>query len=448
MGHDGATRRLVPGKSTMSPPGALEPAHVLEASRDFDERALSDLAARVADNKVVMIGEASHGTSEFYTVRAALTRRLIADHGFSFVGVEGDWPPCTELSRFVQPSGEGAATAREALDAFERWPVWMWANWETADFAEWLREHNSRLEPGVGVGFFGLDVYSLHESLEAVVTYLREHRPDALDTAERAFACFEPYRRTGDGFPALRLVPKGCEDEVVEILVELRTDGLANRDGSALFDAEQNALVALNAERYYRAALRGGGESWNVRDRHMQETLGRLFGIHGPDAKGIVWAHNTHIGDARYTDMAGAGMVNIGQLAREEYGRDDVALVGLGTHHGTVLAGTTWGAEPETMEVPAARPDSWEDLFHQAGRKQAVLASEDVRSRPEFAARRDHRAIGVVYRPERERYGNYVPTVLLDRYDHFVFIDETRALHAIEGSGAADGPPDTFPWGV
>lgn len=424
------------------------PADVRDATGAFDARSASALTDRVAGARVVLIGEASHGTSEFYTERAALTRTLIAEHGFSFVAVEGDWPPCAELNQFVHGGGPGHQPHRvaTALAAFERWPRWMWANWEVAAFASWLREHNREFAEGTRASFYGLDVYSLHESLEAVVRWLTEHRPDAVDAARRAFACFEPFRSSGDE-PALPLVPAGCEDEVAELLARIRADGAPAHDGAARFDAEQNALVTQNAERYYRAALRGGGASWNVRDRHMQETLERLLDVHGTNAKGIVWAHNTHVGDARHTDMGAAGLVNLGQLARERWGRENVALIGFGSHRGTVLAGRSWGAEQETMDVPPAPPESWEDLFHHAGRPSALLMSDDVRDRPEFARPRNHRAIGVVYRPERERYGNWVPTSLTERYDAFIYLDETHALHPIYGAGARERPPETYPWG-
>ena len=425
-------------------PDPLPAAALREAATPLDERSLADLAANLADRRVVLLGEASHGTSEFYSVRADLSRRLIERHGFSFVAVEGDWPACRPLHAFVAGEGDGDVT--RPLQAFDRWPAWMWANWEVADFAAWLREHNAERRDGRAAGFFGLDVYSLHASLDAVLTYLREHRPDAADAARRAFACFEPYREAGE-FAGARLVPEGCEDEVVELLRELRTRS-AQRDGAALFDAEQNALVALNADRYYRAALRGGGASWNVRDRHMQDTLERLLAAHDPNAKAIVWAHNTHVGDARFTDMGPVGMVNLGQLSRERLGRDRVAAIGFGTHRGTVLAGSAWGAPQEVMDVPSAAAGSWEDEMHRAGLDRALLASSDLAEEPSFRASRGHRAIGVVYRPERERFGNYVPTVLPERYDAFVFLDRTHALHPVGGPGAADRPPDTFPWAL
>lgn len=415
-----------------------------EVATHLDDRNLSGLAQRLADRRVVQIGEASHGTSEFYAVRAELSKRLIADHGFSFVAVEGDWPACRSLHAFA--SGQGSDDVTRPLAAFDRWPAWMWANWEVADFAVWLRAHNGGQRGVDAVGFFGLDVYSLHDSLDAVLTYLREHRPDALDTARRAFSCFEPYRAEGE-FVGARLVPEGCEDEVVELLQTLRARR-AERDGAALFDAEQNALVALNAERYYRAALRGGGASWNVRDRHMQDTLERLLGSHAPDAKAIVWAHNTHVGDARFTDMGPAGMVNLGQLSRERFGRDHVALIGFGTHHGAVLAGRSWGAPQEVMDVPAATRHSWEDGLHRSGLERAILDAKDLAGEPAYQRAREHRAIGVVYRPERERFGNYVPTVLPERYDAFIYLDQTHALHPVGGAGSADRPPETFPWAL
>ena len=445
----------------------LDPERLRRATIDVDPDVLDDLAKRFADKRVVMMGEATHGTSEFYTLRAALTQRLVAKHGFSFVGVEGDWPACASLNAYLQGQdgavrpGAAAAESREgaekraredtgngsveALEAFHRWPAWMWANWEVAAFAEWLRRHNRSVEPEQAVGFFGLDVYSLHASLDSVLAYLRVSHPDAEETARRAFTCFEPYRSSGEDFPDLRLVPEGCEDEVIALLAELQ---LHAGEGAAHFDAEQNARIALNAERYYRAALRGGGASWNVRDKHMHETLEHLLEAYGPEAKAVVWAHNTHVGDASFTDMASAGMTNIGELARRAFGRDRVALVGFGTYRGTVMAGASWGASQEAMDVPPAADESWEGRFHAAGRERALLLSDDVRDDPAFQHVRDHRAIGVVYRPTREHVVNYVPTVLPDRYDAFVFIDCTSALHPTRGPGAVRQPPVTYPWGV
>lgn len=404
---------------------------------------LLDLAA---GKRCVMFGEASHGTHEYYRWRAALSRRLIEEHGFTFVAVEGDWPDLDRLNRYVHGDDEPSASA--VLHLNRRWPTWMWANWEVAAFADWLRRHNA-WNGATAVSMYGLDVYSLWESLAAVRDYLAEHRPSALEAAQRAFRCFEPYRESGHLYAqSAALTPTDCEGDVVELLSALRRMPQQGTESGPLerFSAEQNAFVAKNAELYYRTMIRGDSASWNVRDRHMMETLERIFEHQGPGAKGIVWEHNTHVGDARFTDMREAGMFNVGQLSRERFG-DDVLLVGFGSHAGTVIAGRSWDAPMETMPVPPAEPGSWEAEFHGAGGVDRLLLSRDARGIEGFSQWRGHRAIGVVYDPEFERLGNYVPTLLPERYDAFIFLDETEALHPLHVSAEYAGPPDTYPWG-
>jgi erythromycin esterase-like protein len=411
-----------------------------------DARDLDPLLERIGDARFVLLGEASHGTAEYYTWRAEISRRLIAEKGFRFIAVEGDWPSCDRLDEYIKGRGEG--DAREALQAFDRWPTWMWANEEIAGLADWLKAHNrGRREP---VGFHGLDVYSLWDSLYAVIGYLRRDDPGAIDSVRRAFRCFEPYGEDAQEYAraTARLVPHSCEEQAIGLLASLRRKVPAYREDDrwGAFQAEQNALVVRDAEAYYRAMVRGGPESWNVRDRHMQETLERLARFYGPDSRGIAWEHNTHIGDARYTDMAGDGMFNIGQLARERWGDDDVVLAGFATHRGSVIAGRAWDAPAERMDVPEGRDGSWDDLLHRAGEDDKLLIF-DVGDGP-LAETRGQRAIGVVYNPEYEHLGNYVPKALSRRYDALLYIDETRALHplpvAIEPH---EEIPDTYPSG-
>lgn len=427
---------------------------VVRPLADADD--LDPLLEAIGDAQYVLLGEASHGTSEFYSWRARLSQRLIREKGFSFVAVEGDWPDCYRINRFVKGYPEAGERAAAALHAFSRWPTWMWANWEVVAFAEWLRRHNAGLPDSSKVGFYGLDVYSLWESLHALMAYLEREDPEALAAAQRAFRCFEPYAEDVQAYAsATAFVPSSCEEEVIGLLSELRRKAQRyDGDAEAALNAEQNAEVIAGAERYYRTMVRGSAESWNVRDHHMMDTLDRLMRHHraarGPRAtvKAIVWEHNTHIGDARATDMAGAGMVNVGQLVRERHADEGVCLVGFGAYRGSVIAGARWGARMERMPVPEAAPGSWEAALHRATPQNALLLAAEM-DEPVFFEPRGHRAIGVVYDPLRERYGNYVPSVLPERYDAFLFFDEARALHPLHlHPQAAHEPPETYPFGV
>ena len=420
---------------------------------------LGPLLERIGDAHYVLLGEASHGTSEYYIWRARLTQRLIREKGFSFVAVEGDWPDCYAVNRYVKGYDKGSNSDEDAGDdaphvlrAFGRWPTWMWANWEIVALAEWLKGHNASLADEAKVGFYGLDVYSLWESLGSVMHYLQGYDPEGLGAARRAYRCFEPYGEDPQDYAeATAFVSASCEREVVKLLSELRRQPRHPDDLEAHFNAEQNARAVVGAERYYRTMVRGGPDAWNVRDRHMVETLQNLMVRHGAGAKAIVWEHNTHIGDARATDMTAAGMVNVGQLVREQHADDGVVLVGFGSYRGSVIAGNSWGAPRKRMAVPPAKPRSWEEVFHRAGRENALLLTEDL---PQDMAVRDHRAIGVVYRPANERFGNYVPTSLVGRYDAFLYLDETEALHPLHSERYAElhadeaGVPETYPWGL
>ncbi len=329
----------------------------------------------------------------------------------------------------------------------------MWANKEVVELAEWLRCHNDRLSQEQRVGFYGLDVYSLWDSLNQVLGYLGKHAPHSLPAARHAFQCFEPFGEDVQEYAqATRWVDESCENEVVALLGELRRIARPHpNDGrEAHFNAEQNALVVKNAEHYYRTMVHGGPGSWNVRDRHMVETLDRLMRHNGAHAKAIIWEHNTHIGDARFTDMADDRMVNVGQLVRERHVADGVVLVGFGSFRGSVIAAKEWEAPMQRMRVPPTRPGSWEDVLHRAGSENRLLLLDEARADKACLEPRGHRAIGVVYHPEYEQYGNYVPTVLPLRYDAFLFIDETRALHPLHEVKPREAieVPETYPWGV
>ncbi|TYA09921.1 erythromycin esterase family protein [Paenibacillus faecis] len=394
-------------------------------------------AARRA--RVVLLGEASHGTSEFYTTRAELTKRLIAESDIRFIAVEGDWPSCFELNKYVKDLEDNEAnSAREAMEAFNRWPSWMWANREVEEFAEWLRAYNLQRSTRERIGFYGLDLYSLWESMQQIIGYLQRTGSPLLEQALHAFACFEPYGEDSQSYGiSAGLLGESCEEEVIRLLQEIRTSDRgsgghqSHRGGEAELSAELNALVAADAEHYYRTMVRGGPESWNVRDRHMVHALKKLLDFHGSDAHAVIWEHNTHIGDARATDMAEDGMVNVGQLVREQYLKHDTFSVGFGTHHGEVLAGSAWGAPVEVMTVPPAMKGSWEDLLAQAGEgEDLLLLFTEEHSREAIPELVGHRAIGVVYDPRHER-GNYVPSDIAARYDAFIYLHETHALHPL-----------------
>ena len=419
-----------------------------------DPADLDPLIERIGNAPYVLLGEATHGTSEFYQWRAALSRRLIQEHEFSFVAVEGDWPDCYRLNRYAKGYPDSGDSARDVLHTFERWPTWMWANREVAEFAEWLRDHNRKRSPARQGGFYGLDVYSLWDSMHAVVNYLESIDPALARAARAAYRCFEPYGEDVQEYArATALVPATCEREAIAVLAALRDNAVEYaQDGrDAYFNAEQNALVARNAELYYRTMVRGGPTSWNVRDTHMVETLDRLMMHHGPNAKAIVWEHNTHIGDARFTDMARAGMFNVGQLVRQDHDADDVVLVGFGTHRGTVIAGEEWGAPMRRMRVPRAREGSFEDALHasDAGDTLLLFNGNDDGGIAGLAEPIGHRAIGVVYDPGNEHWGNYVPTIVPRRYDAFMYVEESAGVDAFHMPVLVDGePPETYPSGM
>ncbi len=426
----------------------------LETAEDLDP-----VVEAIGRARFVLLGEATHGTSEFYTWRAAISKRLIRERGFSFVAVEGDWPDCYRVNRYVKGMADAGGRAADVLHAFERWPTWMWANREVVEFAEWLRDHNRGLPTERRVGFYGLDVYSLWESMAEVIEYLERIDPEAARAARRAAACFDPYHEDAQAYArATVIVPTSCQAEVISLLREVRAKApmYADGDQDAHFNAEQNALIVQHAERYYRTMIQGGATSWNVRDRHMVETLDRLVAHHGPRSKAIVWEHNTHVGDARYTDMGRHGMVNVGQLVREAHGErptagDGVMLVGFGTHRGTVIAAKEWGASMERMRMPVARPDSWEDTLHGSVDRDVLLIFDGTEDGgiAGLDTPMDHRAIGVVYEPRAERWGNYVPTIVPRRYDVFAFIDETHAVDPLHMPALVDREvPETYPTGM
>lgn len=413
---------------------------------------LDPLMDYIGDAKYVLLGEASHGTHEYYTWRAKITQRLIQEKGFSFVGVEGDWPDCYRLNRYAKGYLNSGTDIQTVMNEFKRWPTWMWANWETAAFIEWLKEYNKKLTVDKRIGFYGLDVYSFSESMNAIIEYLEKHDHKALEIAKTAMECFEPYSKDeGQSYArASAFIPVLCEKEILTMLTEI-TKNIPNYNSDAenVMSTEQNAHIARNAEKYFRAMIKRGSASWNIRDEHMVSTIERLIKFHGNESKVIVWEHNTHIGDARATDMASEGMVNVGQLLREQYAIDGIVAIGFGSYKGSVVAGRNWGDDMRKIKVPEAIKGSWEHAFHIASNGQdKLLLMNRIREEKCLADYIGHRAIGVVYNPEHESYGNYVPTILPKRYDAFIYIDQTTALHPLHIKPDRSQIPETYPFGM
>ena len=401
--------------------------------------------ARFGTARVVLLGEASHGTSEFYRARAAVTRRLIEEHGFNIIAIEADWPDAARVDRHVRQRGGGSYDEH----VFARFPTWMWRNREVADFVEWLRQHNGNLPAERRVGFHGLDVYSLRGSIAEVIAYLDQNDPEEAALARKRYGCLSPWQSEPSwyGRAVLRGERDTCEDGVVAQLQEMLQRHLAGADGEDLFDAVQNARVVRSAEQYYRLMYRGSTESWNLRDRHMFETLQALLAARGPTAKAIVWAHNSHIGDAGATEMGWSGQFNIGQLCRIAHGTDCISI-GFGCHGGRVAAADDWDEPMQVKTVLPSRPDSYEHLFHQAGQRRSLTdLRESTELREALAAPRLERAIGVIYRPEAERQSHYFEAVLPDQFDAYVWFDDTNPVTPIPVD-APVGTPETYPFGV
>ncbi|MBB6097381.1 erythromycin esterase-like protein [Deinobacterium chartae] len=424
---------------------------VLGASSDYDL-----LIKSIGDAQVVLLGEASHGTHEFYRERARITRRLIEECGFGAVAVEADWPDAYRVNRYVRGQTDGGG-AQAALEDFQRFPRWMWRNEDVEHFIDWLRGFNATHTDRPGVGFYGLDLYSLHRSLEEVVRYLDGVDPEAARRARDRFACFEHFGEDPQnyGYATSTGMAEPCEDAVVTTLIELqrREDELTAAGGALAEDehffAEQNARLARNAERYYRSMFRGRQSSWNLRDTHMMETLEALR-EHLGGARVVVWAHNSHLGDARATQMGRAGELNLGQLVRERYG-DAARLVGFSTFEGTVTAANDWDEPARLRRVRPGLEGSYEWLFHQAGAGDFWL---DLRRDNEAVAglhrSRLQRAIGVVYRPETERYSHYFETTLPQQFDLMLHFDRTSAVVPLDRDpGYSEAElPDTYPSGI
>jgi erythromycin esterase-like protein len=408
----------------------------------------------VGDASVVLVGEASHGTHEFYQTRAELTKALILRKGFNLVAVEADWPDAYRVNRWVRHASDDAK-AEMALDDFTRFPRWMWRNRDVVAFLEWLHEHNGAKDAVSRVGVYGLDLYSMHTSIEAVLKYLRQVDPAAAERARYRYACFEHFGEDTQayGYAAKLGLSPSCERDVLEQLVELRRRAgeYATRDGRIAADeyffAEQNARLVRNAEQYYRAMFGSRAESWNLRDTHMMETLEALIAhtrqVAG-SARVVVWAHNSHLGDARATEMGDGGELNLGQLVRQKHG-GDARLIGFSTHTGTVTAAVNWDEPAQRKRVRPSLAGSYERLFHDAGVKQFLLLLGEQAHGP-LAAPRLQRAIGVIYRPETERLSHYFRARLPEQFDAILHIDETQALEPLEiWSHDETDLPETYP---
>jgi protein-L-isoaspartate(D-aspartate) O-methyltransferase len=410
---------------------------------------LDPLLNRIGRADVVLIGEASHGTSEFYKMRSRITRDLIVKKNFNFVAIEGDWPDAARIDHFVRHFD----TPPSEWTAFARFPTWMWRNNDVREFVDWLRIHNSDKLPGKRVAFHGLDLYSLYSSIRSILKYLDDVDPATAEIARHRYGCLTPWQADPAtyGRAALAGTYRSCEPEVVRMLTELSTKHreYAEHNGERFLDAVQNARLVANAERYYRVMYYGSRESWNLRDSYMFETLKTLRDFHWPENKVIVWAHNSHVGNAAATEMSSRGEFNIGQLCRKEFG-DRVYSIGFGTDNGTVAAASDWDGPMEVKTVQPSLANSYERLFHETGLPAFMLGlgvsgSESLQqglSKPRL-----QRAIGVIYRPETERASHYYHAVLPKQFDEFIWIDTTHAVKPFE-TAELEGVPDTYPFGL
>ena len=403
---------------------------------------------RFADARVILLGESTHGTDEFYRARAAITERLIAEHGFTVVALEADWPDAARIDSHVR----GRARLPPAITPFQRFPVWMWRNRAMREFVDHLHALNQRFEdPERRAGVYGLDLYSLPSSMDAVVDFVRRHEPEALDEVRARYGCLAPWVNDPATYGALarRSPAESCSDEVVSVIQDVLRErmGMIEAGDAALFDALRNAQVVAASEAYYRAMYEGSAASWNLRDTHMFETLQAVLDARGPGAKAVVWAHNSHIGNAAATQMGRRGELNIGQLCREAFG-DEAVLVGLGTDRGTVTAAHEWNGEAQVMQVRPSIPESWGALMRDASPDQFFL---DIRNGPGLSdalgSWRPERFIGVIYRPETELVSHYAEAALSEQFDAYLWFEETRAvapLPAVE----LEAMPETYPFAL
>jgi protein-L-isoaspartate(D-aspartate) O-methyltransferase len=410
---------------------------------------LAPLIERVGDARIVLIGEASHGTSEFYRMRARITRRLIEQKNFTIVAAEADWPDAARIDHYVRHRDAPASD----WEAFARFPTWMWRNEETRGFVDWLHEHNKARTYDSRCGFYGLDLYSLYVSVRAITDYLEDVDPDLAVIARTRYGCLSPWEAdpAAYGHAALTGTYRGCEADVVRMLVDLyaKRQEYVLRDGERFLDAAQNAYLVANAERYYRLMYYGSRASWNLRDGHMFETLQNVMSFHGEGSKAIVWAHNSHIGDASATEMSARGEHNIGELCRKGF-PGETYHIGFGTDQGTVAAASDWNGPMEIKAVQPSHPQSYERQFHLTNAEGLILpmrAGQELELTAELAKPRLERAIGVIYRPETELASHYFEAELPRQFDEYIWIDRTKAITPLR-AGQIYGVPDTYPFGT
>lgn len=418
---------------------------------DINEVNLDQLLQRIGDSRLVLLGEASHGTADFYDMRARITRELIEKKGFNIIAAEADWPDASHIDHFVH--GRSPDTPFESAP-FSRFPTWMWANQSVLKFVHWLKAYNEGVsDHDKEVGFYGLDLYSLYSSIEVVLNYLDEVDPVTAEVARVRYGCLMPWVNDPGMYGQVTLTKqyRECEQDVVATLRDLlrkRVD-YSRADGERFFNVEQNARLVTNAERYYRTMYYAENSSWNQRDQHMFETLLSVLQFRGPASKAVIWEHNSHIGDARATQMSARGEFNVGQLTRQKF-PDACYLIGFGTDHGTVAAASEWGGPMEIKRVQPAHIDSYERICHEVDSDNFLLPltqplREEVRS--QLLAERLERAIGVIYRPETELQSHYFYASLPRQFDEYIWFDETHAVEAITRD-TKQGLPDTFPFGI
>jgi erythromycin esterase-like protein len=422
-----------------------------ESFGSIEDPDLGPLLDRIGDARVVLLGEASHGTSEFYRMRARITRELVTRAGFAMVAVEADWPDARWVDAYVRHASE--PPSRE--QPFQRFPTWMWRNREVAEFVDWLRQYNGTVaKQDSRVAFYGLDLYSLYASIDSVLRYLDRTDPAAARLARERYGCLTPWadEPAAYGRAAITDAYRSCEADVIRTLQDLlarRLDYAGRSDGDRFLDAVQNARLVANAERYYRVMYYGSTESWNLRDQHMFDTLQTVLAAHGPDARAVVWEHNSHIGDAAATEMGRAGQLNVGQLCRETFG-NRAYLVGFGTDHGSVAAAHNWDEPMQVMPVRPSHPESYERLFHDSGIAAGLLPLRESAgrfAREVLLSDRLERAIGVIYRPATERASHYFQASLPGQFDEYVWFDETGPVTPLPGP-VEKGLPETYPFGL